>query len=137
MTNTMIIFTIVFGIALLLVVFSSPASKKHSKKKQSLLKSFNELGQGISLRSPGELRDLAVKLDKSLGDVLHFVNSNDKAVGENLKLIKGKTPRSTLNKVWTYHKMRNQVVHDSAEVTVDDVKEMYNTYLSLIEKLLK
>lgn len=137
MTDTVIIFAIVFGIALLLVVFSSPASKKHSKKKQSLLKSFNELGQGISSKSPGELRDLAVKLDKSLGDVLQFVNGNKKTVGENLKQIKDKTTRYILNKVWTYHKMRNQVVHDSAEITTEDVKEMYNTYLSLIEKLLK
>jgi len=136
MDITLILFIIVFGIGLLLLVFSSPASKARQQKVEALKAEFYSHAKQIKTSSSGELRDVVVKMDKTLADTLKFYFNNSDTIGENLKALRGKFDKSLMDKIWKYHKVRNRVVHDSVDVRADTVYAMYNSYLLLINKLL-
>ena len=132
----LIIFVIVLGLALALLLFSSPSGQAHQKKKQSLHAEFVAYASDIKSASRGELRDLIVRMDKTLADILRFYNGNEDTIGENLKLMRKKLEKHEMDKLWKYHKIRNRVVHDSLVADADTVYAMYNCYLTLINKLL-
>jgi len=136
MDITLILFAIVFGVGLLLLVFSSPASKANQQKKEGLRTEFYSHAKLIKTSSRGELRDAVVKMDKTLADTLRFHFNNEDTIGENLKALRGIFDKTLMDKIWKYHKIRNRVVHDSVDVRADTVYAMYNSYLILINKLL-
>jgi hypothetical protein len=136
MDITLILFVIVFGIGLILLVFTSPATKVRQKKVDALKQEFYSHAKSIKSASRGELRDMVVKMDKTLADTLRFHFNNSDTIGENLKSLRGKYDKSLMDKIWKYHKIRNRVVHDSVDVRADTVYAMYNSYLVLINKII-
>lgn len=128
---------IVVGLILLSVIFGSKGYQDHQGKKSKLFAKLDEIKQEIESASSGELRDIVIRLDKILGDTLNVKLGKVSTVGESLKALKSVVDRNELNAVWIYHKMRNNVVHDSITVTQEDVEEMYKIYSRFIRLLLK
>ena len=81
-----------------------------------------------------KLRDLFIRTDAMLFRICKVLGCGKDSVGEQLKSDKAKRmfTRDVLNNIWSFHKIRNKVVHEDY---MPDKKDMY--YIAKILKVLE
>lgn len=84
--------------------------KAQTKKMiQNDMRNVDVLLQG---KSPSQLRQALITTDKALDNALRDVVSGD-SMGERLKNADQLFDRNLYNQIWSAHKMRNALVHES------------------------
>jgi hypothetical protein len=126
----------IFLLILFLIALSS-SRKIDSSQKNAVLKQLDDIKYSMSTHNPSANRDGIVRLDALLSKSLQLKNKNSLNCGENLKRSKIFIGKSLNEKIWYYHKLRNQIVHDNIEIEDDDALQSYKVYSQVINKLLK
>ncbi len=127
----------IVGFILILVVLSSIYRQPYSSAfKIKIYKQLNEIKAVLNNGNAFSNRDVVIRLDSILSKVLQKYFNNSLSCGDNIKKIKHKFHKETYQDLWYYHKLRNQIVHESTEVTNDEVKKAYKVYWKVIYKFL-
>lgn len=133
-TIAFILAIIVFGVAFF--GFINLRRPSHSQKLQEINDSFFELSSSLNSEDQAKLRDVVVQGDMLLSKALQAKFSNTDSCGANLKRANKVFSRAELNRIWEYHKLRNQIVHEGIEVDMRDSQYAYNTFKDASNKLL-
>ncbi|HVX92775.1 MAG TPA: hypothetical protein VHA74_01540 [Candidatus Dojkabacteria bacterium] len=127
----------IVGFILILVILSSIYKEPYTSGfKVKVYKQLNEIKAVLNNGNSFSNRDVIIRLDSILSKVLQKHFNNDLSCGDNIKKIKHKFHKETYQDLWYYHKLRNQIVHESVDVTSDDVKKAYKVYWRVIYKML-
>lgn len=138
MDSSVIITIAILSILSLLFLLIAIKNRKGTfKKKARIFKNLQDLKVGAYSSNPSERITAIIKLDNLLAKALQYRFSNEKNCGENLKLAKKFFTRSTYEKIWEIHKLRNQVVHDDISISEEETEEAYKIYNLSITKVLK
>lgn len=138
MDNTALILTllILFLVALLFFLAYISKSRISVDKKADIYEDIGELKEFTTSESVSERRDVVVKLDNLLSRALQLRYKNNLSTGDNLKTAKTLFRKDAYNRLWEVHKMRNDVVHNDKNISVQDAQEAYKIYKVSITKVL-
>jgi uncharacterized protein YutE (UPF0331/DUF86 family) len=132
-TNIIIVLVLFIGILLgiaLIAFTNTGADPKRKKILDDVEESRSLLDNDLTLR------DCVIRMDTLLTKSLQVKFKNSLGCGENLKKANKLFPKSEYNKIWTYHKMRNRIVHENLEISKSEAKSAYTTFKKAITKLL-
>jgi len=135
--STTMTLVILLLIIVLFVAVSFSNKKISSTKKEGILQKLKELELTIQGLESASRRDAVIKLDNLLAKSLQYYFHNSESCGYNLKKSSKLFKKKELDDIWSAHKIRNDVVHDDYEVTVDEALKLYNIYKFSIKKILK
>lgn len=137
MDNPLYITSVIILLIILLFVFASFGSRKVSQRRRNdIYRQLKDIKGNIGLEINSANRDSVVRLDSLLSKVLQYKNGNKLMIGENLKLIRKRVKQSLYEDIWYYHKLRNRIVHENVEVTMEETKLAYEVYYKLITQIL-
>ena len=128
--------TLIFLLLLFIVAFKNSGSVS-SEQKVKIYKQLDDIKFSMTLNNPSGNRDGFVRLDALLSKALQIRFKNTDTCGDNLTRCKRLFSKPFYEKMWKYHKMRNQIVHENIEISDKDAINGYSTYSEVIIKLLK
>jgi len=123
--------TIVFVIARLLRTLRRP--ELHGMNREAIKGTWEQLEKMPEQGLMGA-KLAVIEADKLLDTVLKSMFMPGETLGERLKVAAYKYPR--LNQVWSAHKLRNQLVHDSSfEITIWQARVALTEYRRALNTL--
>ena len=138
MDSSVIITITILSLTLLLFLFAYINSKKIPlKRKEKIYSTLDELEIQINSSEVYARRDAYIKLDNLLNKALQLKYSNTLNCGENLKLAKKLFQKKSYQDIWDIHKIRNEIVHNDRNVSIEEGKSAYKVYKLSIKKILK
>lgn len=134
--DPVILFAII-GIILLsiFVLLSGKGVDGRNIKKKKIYQSLNEVKNSLNSGERNN-RDAVIRLDSLLSKSLQLRFSNNNSCGENLKKARSLFTKEEYNLLWTYHKLRNKVVHEDIEVESDDADKAFKVFKNSIYKIV-
>ena len=128
---------VAIGVAVVLAVVvlfvGRGAGDATRKELYAKMQECMELAKGdVSAR-----KDAIVRLDAILGQSMAFAGVKGETVGERLKNARPLFDRGTYDNIWTAHKVRNTIVHEHYEPSMDETRKSVSTLSSAIGRLLK
>ena len=128
--------TLLFLLLLFIVAFKSTGRVSQDEKIR-IYKQLDDIKFSMTLNNPSGNRDGFVRLDALLSKALQLRYKNKEMCGDNLKRCKNMFSKKFYEKIWLYHKLRNQIVHENIEINDKDAVNGYSVYSEVIIKLLK
>ncbi len=120
----------------LIVYLNSHSNRIHSTIRENVWKDVLKLKEVVNSKNPSLYRDTIVRLDSLLARSLKLYYKNSESCGTNLKKAKDLFSRSEYDKIWEFHKIRNEIVHEDREVSDKEIREGYNVISNSIKKIL-
>lgn len=112
--------------------------KQNKQTKKNLLiheAEWKKIDQELKSNSPSALKHTLVMADKSLDNILKDL-TNGNTMGERLISGKDLFTESTYKDVWSAHKIRNSMVHETGfEPTVEVLKKSINQLRKGVKEL--
>ncbi len=133
--SIILIFTFLLLLGLI-VYLNSHSSKIHSTIRENIWKNVLKLEKVVNSKDPSLYRDTIVRLDSLLARALKLYYKNSESCGSNLKKAKTLFSRSEYDKIWKYHKIRNEIVHEEREISEREISEGYSIISKAIKKIL-
>ncbi|HAI62678.1 MAG: hypothetical protein UU64_C0002G0018 [candidate division WWE3 bacterium GW2011_GWF2_41_45] len=97
-------------------IFGSGSSSSYGSVSQETARKITSDWENISVllkqKGPSQLKQALIMADKSLDAVLKEMVPGE-TMGERLKNAVEKFDRSTYNRIWDAHKLRNSLVHEA------------------------
>lgn len=138
MSDTIVITILVLiAVGLLFALAARNTKKITLSKKKKLLDDLHSLKEGTESEDDSNRRDTIIKLDNLLSKALQYRLGNKNMCGDNLKLAKKYFNKDQYNSIWEIHKLRNNIVHDDREISLDEADHAYDIYKMSINKILK
>jgi hypothetical protein len=107
------------------------------KKKKRIIEGVYELKEGSRSEELAVRRDTIIKLDNLLSKSLQLYMNNNLQCGENLKNAKNIFRKRAYNSVWEVHKLRNKVVHNDYEISINESTHAFEVYKTNILRVLQ
>ena len=106
--------------------------------RKQIIKFKVELHQVQKSKDFYRLRDIFIRIDTLLFRVCKILGCGKESVGEQLRSdrVKRLLTKKVLDLVWTFHKIRNRIVHDDYIPTEKDIYYAAKT-VQVLEKLVK
>jgi len=118
----------------LLFIFSRGKGGKFAELDRNLINSrWQEIQNLVSINKPSSLKQAVIEADKLLDYVLKGRHFRGQTMGERMK--SARNDFSDNNGVWTAHKIRNVLVHEQAEVFVDQLKDAVHHFERALKDL--
>lgn len=130
---TSIILILVIALGMLVMFFNRNGSNEQKRKLLTKLTALTSK----SLLSEADRRDMIVRLDTILSKAFQLYYRNNDTCGNNLKRAKELYKNELYNTIWTYHKMRNSIVHENIDVSIENTKKAIRVYEKAIFRLIK
>ncbi|MCK9368453.1 hypothetical protein M0R04_00535 [Candidatus Dojkabacteria bacterium] len=128
--------TLIFLLLLFILAFKN-SGKVSKDERLKIYKQLDDIKFSMTLNSSAGNRDGFVRLDALLSKALQIRYKNSDLCGDNLKRCKNLFSKKFYEKMWYYHKLRNQIVHENIEINDKDAVNGYSVYSEVIIKLLK
>jgi hypothetical protein len=138
MNNTLFLPIIILVlIAILFILVSLNSRKIDITKKKKIVEALYTLKDSAKSEELAIRRDTIIKLDNLLSKSLQMYFKNNLQCGENLKLAKKIFKKKAYNSVWEVHKLRNKVIHDDYQISLEESKNAFEVYKINILKVLQ
>lgn len=129
--------TILVLITILFILVSLNSRKIDIRKKKKVVEALYNLKDSAKSEELAVRRDTIIKLDNLLSKSLQMYFKNNLQCGENLKLAKKIFKKRAYNSVWEVHKLRNKVVHDDYQISLEESKSAFEVYKINILRVLQ
>ncbi len=83
-----------------------------SETEEKIMRDWAGIRQLLTQKGPSQLKQALITADKSLDNALKDFVAGE-SMGERLKNAKHKFDPDTYGKIWSAHKLRNNLVHES------------------------
>ena len=138
MNDPLILTIIILSMVALLMLFSRlNTSQSISRRKNSILKTLEELKSHIESDNEYERKDAIIRLDNLLAKALNYRYRNSLSCGDNLKKAGKLFRKDTYQSLWDAHKLRNEIVHKDEVITIEQAKKSYHIYKLCISRIVK
>ncbi len=129
----LLIAVVIVGI-LVFVAITLTQNKKHSFNRADYQASWLAINNSLKKESPDSANMVVVKADKLLDQALIEIGLPGKTMGERLKKLHGRL--SDENGVWTAHKTRNRIAHETNySATYEDARRALAAYKTALKDL--
>ncbi len=136
-SQTVITTIILLLICLLFFVAYINSKKVPEKKKEKIYEKLEDVRKQLDSNEVYARRDAIIKLDNLLGRALNLRYNNDKSFSENLKYSKKLFNKREYQDIWDIHKIRNEIVHEDADISSSETDRAYKIYKIAIRRVLK
>jgi hypothetical protein len=136
-SQTVITIIILLLICLLFFVAYINSKKVPEKKKEKIYEKLEDVRKQLDSNEVYARRDAIIKLDNLLGRALNLRYNNDKSFSENLKYSKKLFNKREYQDIWDIHKIRNEIVHEDADISSSETDRAYKIYKIAIRRVLK
>jgi hypothetical protein len=124
---------IFIGIVLLLIISLSRRNFGHLNQ-QKYRTEWLKIENSLDKRNPMTYQMAIMTADKLLDRALRESGLSGETMGERLKTAQAKF--SDINKVWTAHKLRNRIVHETdVKITIFSAKNTLYIYKKALKEL--
>lgn len=134
-----IVITIVILLLICILFFLAYLNSKKIpvRKKDRIYEKLEDVRRQIDSHEVYARRDAIIKLDNLLGRAFNLRYNNDSSCGENLKLAKKLFTKREYQQLWDMHKIRNEIVHKDADISLSETDQAYKIYKLGINRTLK
>lgn len=131
----LITISIILLILVICILALSYSNKFPEDKRSAFLKDIKKIEDEMfgSYFSP---RDIIVRLDSILSRAMQTKYGNTSTCADNLRKSKKLIYKELYDKIWTYHRLRNNIVHENIDVNESEAKEAFKVYRSVIYKII-
>ena len=116
------------------VAITLTQNRKHGFNREDYQAEFLGIQTSLKKESPDSASMVIVKADKLLDKAMIEIGLSGKTMGERLKKLHGRL--SDENGVWTAHKMRNRIAHETNyTASYEDAKYALSAYRTALKDL--
>jgi len=135
--QTVITIVILLLICILFFLAYLNSKKIPVRKKETIYEKLEDIRRQIDSHEVYARRDAIIKLDNLLGRAFNLRYNNEKSCGDNLKTAKKLFTKKEYQQLWDMHKIRNEIVHKDADISLSETNEAYKVYKMGINRALK
>lgn len=128
---------VLFFLLVLFILALNTSKRIPGQVKRDVFEKLSKIKKDIDTGTVSASRDGIVRLDSLMARAMKIRFQNDSTFGDNMKAHKKFFGRQLNQQIWDFHKLRNTVVHESIDVSVQEAKDAYKAYSKAISKLLQ
>lgn len=130
----MLIAIAIIGITLLVVIAVTRGRGNTQLDKQQYQADWLKIENGIDPQNNASYQFAILSADKLLDKALKETGVSGETMGERLKHAKGKF--QDIDKVWTAHKLRNQIAHEvHGDINIKVARRMLKIYKNALKDI--